>query len=265
MRTKKTIVPSTSSDRRLSLTCPASWGELSQLQLRYVLSLIGSDLYDNVQVRTLMFTRFCNINIIRKCSEGQWKCWTVKDGRKFYFDLLDWQVVDAIKQLDYVNRPEDMDVRLESIQGFSPVDALLHGLPFIDYLNLEAAYQGWLQTRQDGRVVRMARILYRDKDGEMPEKMELDIAEQTGTLFWYYHIKSTFAKYFPNFFRPVTTTGAQDQFRMLEAINAQIRALTDGDITKENEVKHADCWRALTELDAKAREAEEFKRKYGNK
>lgn len=35
------------------------------------------------------------------------------------------------------------------------------------------------------------------------------------------------------------------------AMNAQIRALTGGDVTKERAVLQMDCWRALTELDAK--------------
>ena len=42
-------------------------------------------------------------------------------------------------------------------------------------------------------------------------------------------------------------------------MNAQIRALTGGDITKEAAILQMDCWRALTELDAKAREAEEIR------
>lgn len=48
-------------------------------------------------------------------------------------------------------------------------------------------------------------------------------------------------------------------------MNAQIRALTKGDITKEKEVLHLDTWRALTELDALAKEAEEFNRKYSER
>ena len=44
-----------------------------------------------------------------------------------------------------------------------------------------------------------------------------------------------------------------------QAMNAQIRALTGGDITKEAAILQMDCWRALTELDAKAREAEEMR------
>lgn len=43
-------------------------------------------------------------------------------------------------------------------------------------------------------------------------------------------------------------------------MNAQIRALTAGDITKEARVLEMDCWRALTELDAKAKEAEEMRK-----
>ena len=42
-------------------------------------------------------------------------------------------------------------------------------------------------------------------------------------------------------------------------MQAQIRALTDGDITKQQAVYDSLCWDALSELDNKAREAEEFK------
>ena len=48
-------------------------------------------------------------------------------------------------------------------------------------------------------------------------------------------------------------------------MNAQIRALTGGDITKEKAVLAMDTWRALTELDAKARDYEELERKYPSK
>lgn len=45
-------------------------------------------------------------------------------------------------------------------------------------------------------------------------------------------------------------------------MNAQIRALTKGDITKEKEILSLDTWRALTELDAQAKEYEEMKKMY---
>ena len=50
-----------------------------------------------------------------------------------------------------------------------------------------------------------------------------------------------------------------------DAVNAQIRALTKGDVTKEKEVLAIDTWRALTELDALAKEYDEFSQKYPSK
>ena len=44
-----------------------------------------------------------------------------------------------------------------------------------------------------------------------------------------------------------------------------IRALTKGDITKEREILALDTRRALTELDAQAREYQEFNSKFPKK
>ena len=74
---------------------------------------------------------------------------------------------------------------------------------------------------------------------------------------WYTQLKALFVKEFSNFFKRVdggTTPSVRD------AMNAQIRALTGGDVTKEEQILAIDTWRALTELDAKALEAEEFKK-----
>ena len=43
---------------------------------------------------------------------------------------------------------------------------------------------------------------------------------------------------------------------------AQVRALTGGDVTKEEAVLNVDTWTALAELDAKAKEAREYSEKY---
>ena len=55
-------------------------------------------------------------------------------------------------------------------------------------------------------------------------------------------------------------TGVVASKQLTEAMNTQIRALTKGDITKEQQVLQMDVHRALTELDAQAREYEEFKK-----
>ena len=262
MRTDKKTAPSTSSDK-LSLTCPAKWCELSQEQLRYTLDLIGCNLYSDVEIRTYMLFRFCNIEVLKKRPHGVSVRMKQEDGRWRYFDMQTWQIQDMIAQLSFINSPEDMDIRLEDIAGLKPVNGLLHGLAFSDYLNLETLYQGYLASKKNECLVRMAKILYRDEEDKSPETLELDTAELTGTFFWFCHVKKIFSQAFPHFFKPAKTVGGK--FNVLEAANAQIRALTDGDVTKEDFIKGYDCWRCLTELDAKAREADEFKAKYGNK
>lgn len=262
MRIRKSHRPSTSSDK-LELSCPSKWCELSQDQLRYVLHLIGSGYYQSAEIRTLMLIRFCNIEVLRKHTEGFWSCSIIQDGKKRFFDLQTWQVQDMIGQLQFIDKPEEMDVRLETIQNFHAVNRLLHGLPFYDYLNVELCYQGWLATKSNERIEKMASYLYVDDNDEHPDTIKLTAAEVTGTLFWYYHIKTVFARTFSNFFKPATTMGGN--YDHLGAVNAQIRALTDGDVTKEDFIKGYDTWRCLTELDAKARDAAEFKEKYGNK
>ena len=75
---------------------------------------------------------------------------------------------------------------------------------------------------------------------------------------WWAQLKTLFGVHFPNFFKPAEDGGVAD---MTQIMNNQIRALTEGDVTKENEILALDTWRALTELDAKAKEAEDFKLK----
>ena len=59
MRTDRKIARFTSSDKVLHLECPTSWGQLSKEQLHYTLDLIGSNLYNEVEIRTYLLFRVC--------------------------------------------------------------------------------------------------------------------------------------------------------------------------------------------------------------
>lgn len=255
---QKTQPSTLSADGVLHLTCPRSWKEMTEEQLRYALHVIGCGLYSSVEGRTLMLLRFCGIEVTRKTPYG-WACSVPvgsADGkqRKHHFFLQSWQVQDMIRQLEYVDSYEAFDVRLESIGGFKAVDPLLHRVMFQDYLNMEKYYQGYLATKEQRYALGLAGLLY---PGGVTA---IDDAELTNCIMWYSYVKKQFSKHFRHFFRPAPEGGKAVDW--IEQMNAQIRALTDGDITKESAVLEKDCWRALTELDAKAREAEEFRRRY---
>jgi hypothetical protein len=260
IRTLRTPQPSSFRADGIELHAPASWQELTQNQLRYVFFLLAT-FGDHVQVKTYMFLRFTGLVVEKKIAGGV-RCHLKDDKKKRAFNLSTWQVQSLIHVFDYIDSYDGMGVRLERIQRYHAVDALLHGLPFVDYLNCEVIYQAFLRSKDPERLNALAKILYRDNEDNPPEQLVLTPTEQTATLIWYTSVKLAMSKAFPHFFKP---SGSNESPRLMELMNAQLRALTEGDVTKEAMVEELDCWRCLTELDAKAREAQEFERKYGNK
>lgn len=246
----------------LSLTAPRSWGELSQDELRLVFRL-QSRYAEPVVVKTLLLLRLCGLRVRRKVAGGALVSLRGQQGSPIIY-IAAWQLQSLLHQLDYIDTYEGMGVRLARLQGLHAVDVNLHGLCFADYLNVEKAYQHFLMREDPRFLSEMGRILYRTSDGDAVERLTLSGMEQVAVLAWWAYVKSLFARRFPHLFKPAGQTGERpDAWKLQEAFDAQLRALTDGDVTKEGDVEAVDCWRALTELDAKAREAAEFNAKYG--
>lgn len=110
---------------KIELTCPKSWSELTQEQLRYTFFLL-STFADKVMVKTYMFVRFTGINVIKKNRFG-WQCVYQPEGEKrkrvFYLQL--WQIRSFLEQLAWVDSIEQMDNRLDVVQGLEAVHPLL--------------------------------------------------------------------------------------------------------------------------------------------
>ncbi len=257
-RTKEKI-PHSSLCKSVELSIPTAWEQLTQEQLRHVLALYV--LYDGQRnwmecVKVNAAVGFAGITVERK-TVGGWLC-SMKDGRTFIMDSSDIPAV--IAPLSFLEHPENMTVRLESMGKYKAVDMWLHDVPFGNYLKLENFYQAYLQTKDNGRLKQMATVLYQVPD-ENP--LELDEVMQLSVLLWYAAVKARFAAIFPHFLKPGPPDGhgsSADQ-RMITV--TQIRLLTKGDITKNEEVINTDTWDALNELEMLAIESEEFKRKYG--
>lgn len=271
-RTLCTHRPTSLADGSIGLYAPTSWGKMTQLQLRYVLTLLS--LFDNLTVvKTYMLIRLTGIHIEgrtlrvpRDVTDG-FRCWFRPKWwkRRHWFILEPWQVQSMIRQFDYIDPFDGMDVRLERIHGCRAVDDLLDHYPFGDYLMAEQYYQLALMSGKPEMTERLATFLYVKRNGRHPVRLPLTKAEQMGTLRWFAHVKSWFAERWPYFFRRVEGDMAEQDIDLMGAMDAQIRALTDGDITKEETIKALPCWRALTELNEKAREAKEFHEKYDKK
>ena len=281
-RTLRTHRPTSLADGSIDLYAPTSWRKMTQRQLRYVLFLL-SLFEDMTVVKTYMLVRLGGFHVegdtcrLTREQPNGYRCWYRPAWWKprRWFTLERSQVENMIRQFDFLDPFDGMDVRLERIRGCRAVDDILDHYPFGDYLMAEQYYQLAVSSGKPEMVEKLATYLYvrtrrygflwlKEKDVH-PKRLSLSPAEQMGTLRWFAHVKSYFAERWPHFFRRVDADIEELDIDLIGAMDAQIRALTEGDITKEEIIKKLPCWRALTELNEKAREAKEFHDKYDKK
>ena len=250
-------------EKTMSFKVPRCWKELTQEQLRHVLRLLW--LYNNHedgQQRVLVaaFLYFCGTEVTRRTDQG-WLCRQRGSGKAW---ILDPDLLPSLLQsVEWLTDTEQMNVRIEQVGGCKAVDFGLQELPFGKYLEAENWFQSYLQSRQENCLRELAKILYLVADGsEGPGFKE---EELLGVFLWFNAAKQLLGRMFPNFLKPAEGKAeAVTQEKLIEAMRAQIRLLTKGDVTKQKYIlEETDTWTALAELDALAKEAEEIKRKYG--
>ena len=171
------------------------------------------------------------------------------------------QMVALTSTLDFIDEIPPRPVRLSHIGKHRPVEANFNGVSFEVYLYCDNLFQGYLHTENLDILKDMVKVLYDAEDID-PSKSECIMA-----FYWFASLKRLMAERFPHFYQPIDSVTPQDLLqseslhqKLTNAVNAQIRALTNGDVTKENYVMKMDTIRALTELDAKAWEAEQIKK-----
>ncbi|MQO08640.1 hypothetical protein F7D57_02640 [Prevotella copri] len=256
--------------QEFNFKAPSSWAELSEDQLRYVLSVMSIH-HDRIVIKCYLLARFCGLTVHKYTRTG-WKCSVKCDEsdengdsktgkvceRVLYISAA--EILSLLKSFDFIDKFTDFrPLQRASDVLLTAVDSMLHDVSFYDYLNIEKNYQLFMLNQEDKFLSKMAHLMYRTADGSADETAHFEPYELLGVFIWFSSVKEYFAANFPHFFKPAREGGELRRVDILPAMQAQIRALTDGDVTKQQAVYNTDCWAALTELDNKAREAEEFK------
>ena len=236
----------------LNISIPKSWQELPDKELRFVYRLLQGD-YTLAQIKTICLLRWADMRVVRR--EGA--VFIIRHDKKSY-PLTATQIMESTEALAWLGDFPPYPVRLSRIGIHRPVRADFQNVSFGDFLALDNLYQGYLQTEKAELLEEMACIMYQTKH------IHLSKAEQISIFYWYTSVKRFFANMFSHFFQTVQSDENSRPMLSLKDLqqnmNTQIRALTGGDITKEKEVLDMDCWRALTELDAKALDYEDMKK-----
>lgn len=244
----------------INIKMPVSWSELSDSELRIVFRAIETYSDNSECLQFHVFRLLSGMRVERK-SEDSFICAFGNGRKKLRCRVSPEMLEELVHCLDFISDPGDVPVRLVCIgsrkkRKFRGVNPQLHNVSFLDYVKLENLYQGFLRHNDPKDILKMAAILY---PGFNPAKDSLLSYEALSIIQWLVQVKGMFARTFQNFFKPAAGAAGKAP-SMVEVMNNEIRALTNGDVSKEAEIFDVDCWRCLTELDFKAKEAEEFNR-----
>ncbi|SDM07834.1 hypothetical protein SAMN04487899_1188 [Segatella bryantii] len=253
-----------------NINLPESWQSLTDDQLHYAYTqLQSSNSITEVMAHCLL--HWGKLTVL--CHYPNHRFLIQRKRTKEQVILTTAQLQSATSALKFLDSFSTIPVRISHIGHHQAIAADFEQVQFDTYLYADNLYQGYLQTQSNDLLMQMAQVLYGAEDSkeETPvssNKVNADEAELIGIFYWFTSLKIYFSRMFPNFLKPFNSPSSnllaqQDTFTQLRnAMNAQIRALTGGDITKEDQILQKDTWRALTELDAKAKDAEELRKQY---
>jgi len=229
------------------LTLPTTWNELSDGQLLYVLKLTAAAFTpDEIAARLVIHSI----------------------PRKLRHRIPTERLAVAAQVFAFLKTPPTRPVRPAKLAGAAALAPTLQGTTFADYLMIENLWQGFLffsdvaagldinafaeAGATDAATALLGKLYPNYK------RRRFEPWHAVAAIVWLQGLKTLLSETFAHLFQPSTNTAPPD---MREQMEMQIRALTGGDITKREEVLQSETWAALTELDAKAAEADELNSK----
>lgn len=246
----------TGSESAIDISLPTSWSELSEAQLKMVYRLFAKDLTPE-EVKTICVLRWNKMKVITKIGRLYW----IKVGRRLV-KMSARQIVNITATLNFLDELPPYPVRYKKYKGHAALSADFNGVPFQSYLAADNIFQGYLQTENMELLKTLVCILYDD------DNINADKSACVMAFYWFASLKQMMARRFHHFYQPIDSVDGGNMLqakslheKLTDAVNAQIRALTGGDVTKEPYIMNMDTLRALTELNAKAQEAEELKKR----
>ena len=240
----------------VNLIVPKGWNELNDKQLLFVYRLLADGL-PSVDIRTKCLLKWSDTHVM---GVGSGETTFLLKHRGKTFDVPATQVAEVISLMAWLDDLPTFPVRPSHFKRHRPLPADFSGVPFEKFLVCDNLYQGYLTTKDEHLLDEMGKVLYDCKVKAFPSHFRIAL------FYWFAALKQYLSITFPHFYRPTKSEDSNllgtPTLQVAEAMNAQIRALTKGDVTKEKEILSLDTWRALTELNAQAKEYEELNSRY---
>lgn len=254
----------------LNLTLPKAWHELDDGQLTLVFQLLAQGLSAD-QIKAACLLQWGGMKLLYMDGGSA----TLQKGEDT-FCLTTHQLHAAANSLAWMDELPHIPVRVSEFKTQNAIGTIAStakglaadfaGVPLQSFIMADNLYQGYLHTQKSQLLQQLAGVLYPGFHGTLAKWQEVAV------FYWMASLKDWLSHRFSDFFRP-----AADQsgnllgdarplgLRIQQSVDAMLRALTKGDVTKEQQVLELDTLRALTELNAQAREADEIRRQFPSK
>ena len=250
MKTEKKTPPIS-----FNVNLPKSWEELTQEQLRAALSLMAT----GAAGTSLMTQAFLIFSGLKPEGEDIYR-----NRAGFLMKIGVSQITAAALRLEYLTTVPRAAVRLDHALDGTPckTGANLEDATFGEFLNADGLFLQYLNNPQANadRLEKIAEIFY---PGLMPGAARSNYMH-ANIILWLTGLKYQLTAMYPHLFSAKAAptdyeeTAEEVAARSRHSTLSMIRALTGGDITKENDILLAPAHNALYELNEKAREAKEL-------
>lgn len=234
----------------IDVAIPQGWHELTQRQLRFAFDIIARAATKEY-LMVHCFLRWSGLKVLAR--DKATGAYILRRGKDI-FSVSPLGMQQWIRPIGWIASPPESPVILRRIGRHAPAcHEMFEGVEFGTYLNVSFLYNAYSTRADDSLISGMAEILY----GFRPRRIRPWL--RTCILFWMYSLQKTLASHFPSLFSRQTEshagTGTLAGTSIEDSTDAMIRALTKGDVLKEKEILRIDTWRALTELEAIAKES----------
>ena len=248
MKTEKKTPPIS-----FNVALPTAWEELTQEQLRAVFRLMAY----GESGPALMAQAFLIFSGLKPEGEDIYR-----NRAGFLMKIGVRQITAAALHLEYLAAPPTAAVRLDRAEDGTPckTGAYFEDATFGEFLHADGLFSIYLQS-PSGNEALMADIAETLYPG-ITAKAAASPTMNANIIIWLTGLKKQLAGMYPYLFAAPAAgyeeTPEEADARHRRATLSMIRALTGGDITKENDILHTAAHSALNELNEKAREAKEL-------
>lgn len=233
---------------------PSKWTELTRNETWQTFRALARNDISIDEIPSRVFLKINNISVFGRNARGSFLC---MKGTKL-FELTPEVLAELAIPLKFILKDMPAPWRPDAFGKYNPQPSDLSETSFGDWLVIDNIMQGVIHTKDLELLDKLIPYLFTNR-----RKPEALLPEWRVAIFrWLTSLRDYVSRRFPDLYVPAggnVQESAISARAIEESVDAQIRILTKGDITKEDEIMAANMYRALAELNARAREYKELK------